>query len=342
MPITPTYPGVYIEELPSGVRTITGVATSITAFIGRALRGPVNESVSINSFADFDRIFGGLWVESSLGYAVRDFYLNGGSQAIIVRLFHPFYATEDERADALDAAQDASAAAQAVGGGAPAADVAAAARGVANNPANANEPRKSASDAVADAAEAAATGGASNADTKAAAASAAAGFSTRSTLDANGLGLAAAYEGAWANKLRARIDHDVNPTAPDKADLFNLPGRPVPDREVEEVRDGTTGQIEIFRNLSFRAGHPREVGRVLANESSLVRMTGTLGSRPAKHDDPDPTATPPVELWKDNNTNDKVTGEAVDGGSLAVADFIGAGLDGKKLGLYALKKADLF
>ena len=39
MPITPTYPGVYIEEVPSGVRTITGVATSITAFIGRALRG---------------------------------------------------------------------------------------------------------------------------------------------------------------------------------------------------------------------------------------------------------------------------------------------------------------
>ena len=41
MPVTLTYPGVYIEEVPSGVRTITGVATSITAFIGRTLRGPV-------------------------------------------------------------------------------------------------------------------------------------------------------------------------------------------------------------------------------------------------------------------------------------------------------------
>jgi phage tail sheath protein FI len=88
MPVTPTYPGVYIEEVPSGVRTITGVATSITAFIGRALRGPVNKAVTINSFADFERTFGGLWVESSLGYAVRDFYLNGGSQAIIARLYH--------------------------------------------------------------------------------------------------------------------------------------------------------------------------------------------------------------------------------------------------------------
>jgi phage tail sheath protein FI len=87
MPVTPTYPGVYIEEVPSGVRTITGVATSITAFIGRALRGPVNEPVTINSFGDFERVFGGLWVGGPMSYAVRDFYLNGGSQAIIVRLY---------------------------------------------------------------------------------------------------------------------------------------------------------------------------------------------------------------------------------------------------------------
>ncbi len=88
MPVTPTYPGVYLEEIPSGVRTITGVATSITAFIGRALRGPTDTAVTINSYGDFERIFGGLWLGSSLGYAVRDFYLNGGSQAVIVRLYH--------------------------------------------------------------------------------------------------------------------------------------------------------------------------------------------------------------------------------------------------------------
>ncbi len=86
MPVNPTYPGVYIEEIPSGVRTITGVATSITAFVGLALRGPVSTPVVINSFADFERIFGGLWVESYLGFSVQDFYLNGGSQAVIVRL----------------------------------------------------------------------------------------------------------------------------------------------------------------------------------------------------------------------------------------------------------------
>src|SRR5258708_31422506 len=88
MPVAPTYPGVYIEEIPSGVRTITGVATSITAFIGRALMGPTNKAGTINNYGDFERIFAGLWRQSPLGYPVRDFYLNGGSHAIIVRLHH--------------------------------------------------------------------------------------------------------------------------------------------------------------------------------------------------------------------------------------------------------------
>src|SRR5215471_16216083 len=89
MPVVTTYPGVYIEEIPSGVHTITGVATSITAFLGKALRGPTDDPVTITSFADFERIFGGLNRDFTLGYAVRDFFVNGGSQAIIVRLYKP-------------------------------------------------------------------------------------------------------------------------------------------------------------------------------------------------------------------------------------------------------------
>jgi len=89
MPVTPTYPGIYIEEIPSGVRTIVGVATSITAFLGRALKGSVNEPVRINSYGDFERSFGGLHAGYPMSYAVRDFYLNGGSQAIIVRIYKP-------------------------------------------------------------------------------------------------------------------------------------------------------------------------------------------------------------------------------------------------------------
>ncbi len=86
MPTAPTYPGVYIEEVPSGVRTITGVATSITAFIGRAKKGRVNEPVRIQSFADYEREFGGLWVPSTMSYAVHQYFRNGGADALVVRI----------------------------------------------------------------------------------------------------------------------------------------------------------------------------------------------------------------------------------------------------------------
>jgi phage tail sheath protein FI len=88
MPVTPTFPGVYIEEVPSSVRTIIGVATSITAFVGRALRGPLNEPMRIQSLSEFERTFGGLWVESTLSYAVQHFFLNGGSDALVIRVAH--------------------------------------------------------------------------------------------------------------------------------------------------------------------------------------------------------------------------------------------------------------
>ena len=86
MPATLTYPGVYIEEVPSGVRSITGVATSITAFIGRALRGPEDDPTRVQSFAEYERVFGNLWRESSMGYAVQQFFQNGGSDALIIRV----------------------------------------------------------------------------------------------------------------------------------------------------------------------------------------------------------------------------------------------------------------
>ena len=86
MPATLTYPGVYIQEIPSGSRTITGVATAVAAFVGRAARGPVDEPVAITSLAQYERTFGALSRDAGMGYAVRDYYLNGGRQAVIVRL----------------------------------------------------------------------------------------------------------------------------------------------------------------------------------------------------------------------------------------------------------------
>ncbi len=327
MPVALTYPGVYIEEIPSGVRTITGVATSITAFIGRALRGPTNTPVTINSYADFERIFGGLWGQSSLGFAVKDFYLNGGSQAIIVRLFSPSGAAF---ADVRDAAQDAANAATtaAAAPGATPQTVAAAVRAV--EAAQTDAARRAAADAVADAAEAAAA--APGADPNSVVTAAANAVNTgaapiKAIIHAGTLNLEAAWEGAWGNRLRARIDDDV---APGATDVFNL-----------SVRDDATGVVEVFRNVSVQPGYPRQVDRVLQNESRLVRVSGALpADMPEAHGD----ITVENPLWEDNATNTAVAeaDRAADGGALVDNDFTGPGLEDAKQGMFALRKADLF
>lgn len=86
MPTHTTYPGVYVEELPSSIRSITTVTTSVTAFVGHTRRGPLNRPVRITSFADFERRFGGLTSQSAVGYAVHQFFGNGGTVAVIVRV----------------------------------------------------------------------------------------------------------------------------------------------------------------------------------------------------------------------------------------------------------------
>lgn len=85
MPVTPTYPGVYIQELPSPVHAIAAVATSITAFVGYTSRGIDNRAEEIFSFSDFERLFGGIASNSELSYAVQQFFQNGGAQAYVVR-----------------------------------------------------------------------------------------------------------------------------------------------------------------------------------------------------------------------------------------------------------------
>jgi uncharacterized protein len=86
MPPILSYPGVYIEEVASGVRTITGVATSISAFFGRTNKGPLNHAVRCLSYADFLRSFAGSPPESELALSVKQFYDNGGADSYIVRL----------------------------------------------------------------------------------------------------------------------------------------------------------------------------------------------------------------------------------------------------------------
>ncbi len=260
MPATLTYPGVYIEEVPSGVRTISGVATSVTAFVGRALRGPTDDDplspVAIFSFGDFNRTFGGLWLGSALGFAVRDFFLNGGGQALIVRCFRPGSGPDKARAE----------------------------------------------------------------------------------LDANTLALIAATPGAWGNALRVRIDLDTRPLLPGEAanSLFNL-----------TVKDTRTGQLESFRNVSVTPDHARRIDRVLADESTLIRVN-TAAVTPIPANAPLAHAVVPAgeDLFSDavpaRYSVVVNAGKATDGLSLRRAEISDPALEATKRGIYALLKADIF
>jgi uncharacterized protein len=345
MPTTVSYPGVYVEEIPSGVRTITGVATSITAFIGRTRRGPTNEAIVINSFGDFERIFGGLWLNSTLSFAVRDFYLNGGAQAIIVRLFHS--ASGEAAQDTADAITDA----MSVAAGKTAA------RAKANT--FTTEPQKTAADKVADAVEASSAANITDLQTEADDA-AAATDAEKVTFSVGGVKLSAAYEGRWGANLRVTVDQK-NPSQDvadslnvDTGDLFNL-----------TVRDASPGgTTEKFLNLTL-AESARRADRVLESESRLVRWNGafdptatiTLPSGQdsvsdavtdaedalieAKKNPSDQTALNTAQT-KLKTEQDKLRDQVTDGSELEVADFLPAQGENLKLGLHALEQADLF
>ncbi|HEY5559320.1 MAG TPA: hypothetical protein VIK49_06295 [Steroidobacteraceae bacterium] len=78
--------GILVHEEAGSGQTIAEAPTAITAFVGRCLRGPVNRAVQLASFADYQRIFGGLWQPSTLSYAVEQYFEHGGRTAVVVRV----------------------------------------------------------------------------------------------------------------------------------------------------------------------------------------------------------------------------------------------------------------
>ncbi|PYJ09547.1 MAG: phage tail sheath family protein [Verrucomicrobia bacterium] len=86
MPPEFSYPGVYVEEqFPAG-HTIPGVPTSVTAFIGPTRKGPLNRPFEVGSFSQFEQRFGVLSDALETGHAVRQYFLNGGREAWVVRV----------------------------------------------------------------------------------------------------------------------------------------------------------------------------------------------------------------------------------------------------------------
>jgi phage tail sheath protein FI len=89
MPGPYLYPGVYVEEIASGVRPIAGASTSDTAFVDYFPRGAIDRAVRITSLSDFEREFGGLDPNSEASYAIQQYYVNGGRVAWVVRVSAP-------------------------------------------------------------------------------------------------------------------------------------------------------------------------------------------------------------------------------------------------------------
>jgi phage tail sheath protein FI len=93
------HPGVYVQEVSSGVSPIQGVSTSTAAFVGIADKGPVPgtllptgqaaQPLEVTSFTEYSRNFGGFRADSFLTYAVQAFFQNGGQQLYVVRVIPP-------------------------------------------------------------------------------------------------------------------------------------------------------------------------------------------------------------------------------------------------------------
>ena len=306
MPVVPaiSYPGVYIQEVPTGSHTIVGVATSITAFIGRTLRGPVNTPMITTSYADFEQTFGGSWSQSYLPDAVRDFYMNGGAYAVIVRLYHSSgqetpppmpptpTVTVTEVADTSSQSQSTDQSGSGTQGSSRS-------KGQSTNVPATQTPASPAPITS----------------------------TTNAILSVGGLTLESRDPGTWGNNLIASInspdvrdDNDAQSRyGLNKSDLFNL-----------SVTDAKTQISETFRNVTVNLDSPQRVDAVLATSSNLVFIPGPL---PQSVTVPSTGQVEPAAQIKDDGL--QLTNADFLGGE-------GDTFDLDKKGLYALEKVDLF
>ncbi|WP_432139845.1 phage tail sheath C-terminal domain-containing protein [Streptomyces sp. bgisy154] len=235
MPVNVTYPGVYIDEVRSSVRTITGVPTSVAAFVGYAPRGPADRPVHLTGWADYEAFFGGLQPDCPLSYAVYQFYQNGGSEAEVVRVVGPHVETLTlplgvSSSSGRDNARSSPAAPT------PKDDAA--------------SPDTDGEDTSGQEKQNPPGGGRK--------ATGSAGEGAGSVLT-----LRAASPGRWARHLRARVDHETSeePGPHERRTLFNL-----------TVRDMRTGAEERYLNVSIEPDSPRNLAHLLES-SQLVRAS---------------------------------------------------------------------
>jgi phage tail sheath protein FI len=93
MTVPTSYPGVYIQELPSLVHAVQPAPTSVAVFVGYThpfLTKQWGVAVPLFSFADYQTNFGGFftspWQPDFVGQAVFQFFENGGPMCYVVGL----------------------------------------------------------------------------------------------------------------------------------------------------------------------------------------------------------------------------------------------------------------
>lgn len=101
-----SFPGLYLEEIPSGSKPIEGVGTSTAAFVGFTTKGPIGEPEIVLKWDDYDRQYGGIRDSEEtkgdpMGFSVAAFFQNGGGKAYIVRITKDW--NKDDEPIAFDA-----------------------------------------------------------------------------------------------------------------------------------------------------------------------------------------------------------------------------------------------
>jgi phage tail sheath protein FI len=89
-------PGVYVEEVPSGMATLAPGATAVAAFVGFTAKGPRDDPSDplgqkprlVTNWTQFEQLYGGFTPGAMLPHAVYGYFNNGGALAYIVRVPH--------------------------------------------------------------------------------------------------------------------------------------------------------------------------------------------------------------------------------------------------------------
>ncbi|MEV5484449.1 MULTISPECIES: phage tail sheath family protein [Streptomyces] len=305
MPMKLTYPGVYIDEVKSSVRTITGVPTSVAAFVGYAPRGPVDRPVHVTSWADYETVYGGLQMNSPMSYAVYQFFLNGGSDAEIVRVVK----ADPKQLNTVRVPLPGSQRRQLPSASSP-------------PPARSTGRSKPAAEGEAENSPAGEEGG--EAGTPAADAPAAKPAAAKPASAGQPFELLAASPGRWAERLEVKVDYDVAKPEKDGAGAAPSSAKPVFNLI---IKDNGNGLTETYRNVTTDPDSPRSLDHQLAS-SQLVRL------------DPDEANRLADVLPSETTGQARPLGGDADDRPSSVADYTGS--EAQKTGVHQLLKTDIF